>query len=566
MLQIADHNSIETTGIPMYISQSRGNLHSRKMKCSARFILGSLWLASLDDASIVSFGLVGTTNVRRKNRILVTRLDRYQTSLHPLGLWSATAGLLCTMTSSDEQSTGMSQQSTHQHHHKLPPPILSLTPGTWSYDTMKRRINQEILYRTYQENRPVWESDVQWEPVLHRFDALRAELQNPSTTKLSHLNPLIPTRFQHDSLSQYHYETRVVEYQQWYDLLQPYVLAGDTWLSAPWMITEFYVYRRLMQVLDYWNPESIGFQYDPFHVSKEAGLISSLASAEALLQRFSTLLDGASVHNEGLALAISAALWGNKMDLSLWPADVKLENTDIFTAVLHAASENCLHNDEEQVTVICSTLRERGGGNIDIIVDNAGFELITDLSLAQHLVESGIAKTVTFQLKSHPTFVSDAMTKDLIRHVSYYQNEVNATKYPFAVQAGRQWQQYLDDGTWVCNEDNFWVQPLAMWDMPDLMRLDFGKRCDLVFVKGDANYRRLLGDRMWDLSTPFQDVVGSYFPCPVCALRTLKAELGCGMAPEEIARAKKLDDQWMVNGRFGVVHFGTGLKSNSKSY
>jgi Damage-control phosphatase ARMT1-like domain len=50
----------------------------------------------------------------------------------------------------------------------------------------------------------------------------------------------------------------------------------------------------------------------------------------------------------------------------------------------------------------------------------------------------------------------------------------------------------------------------------------------MVFVKGDANYRRLLGDRTWPLDTPFGDVV-SYFPVPVCALRTLKAEVSCYM-------------------------------------
>ena len=75
---------------------------------------------------------------------------------------------------------------------------------------------------------------------------------------------------------------------------------------------------------------------------------------------------------------------------------------------------------------------------------------------------------------------------------------------------------------------------------------------------GDANYRRLLGDRLWDLTAPFQDVVGCYFPCPVCALRTLKAELGCGMGAEQVEKAKALDDAWMTNGRFGVVQFGTG--------
>jgi hypothetical protein len=97
-----------------------------------------------------------------------------------------------------------------------------------------------------------------------------------------------------------------------------------------------------------------------------------------------------------------------------------------------------------------------------------------------------------------------------------------------------------------------------MWDMTEPLRTDMKERCDLAFVKGDANYRRLLGDRQWDYSAPFADVVGAYFPCPVCALRTLKAELGCGMDAAQVEKAKGLDDNWLVNGRFGVVHYGAG--------
>jgi Damage-control phosphatase ARMT1-like domain len=103
---------------------------------------------------------------------------------------------------------------------------------------------------------------------------------------------------------------------------------------------------------------------------------------------------------------------------------------------------------------------------------------------------------------------------------------------------------------------------LAMWDMPRHVRNDLAKRCDLVFVKGDANYRRLLGDCDWDLTAPFDDVVGCYFAAPICALRTLKAEIGCGMAAHQIERAASLDANWKTNGRFGVVHFGRGACDN----
>ena len=248
---------------------------------------------------------------------------------------------------------------------------------------------------------------------------------------------------------------------------------------------------------------------------------------------------------------------GNKMDLSLWPANVEASSTDVFTEILQSATENLLHDDTHALAEYLNQLKEQGGGAIDIIVDNAGFELVTDLALAQYLVDSGIAHTVTFQLKSHPTFVSDALERDLEDTVDYYA-ALDAAEYPAAHAAGNKWRKLIQAGKWKCVEDNFWCQAFAMWDMTEPLRTDLVERCDLAFVKGDANYRRLLGDRLWDYTAPFEDVVGCYFPCHVCALRTLKAELGCGMDALQVERAAALDENWLTNGRFGVVQFGHG--------
>lgn len=197
--------------------------------------------------------------------------------------------------------------------------------------------------------------------------------------------------------------------------------------------------------------------------------------------------------SEGINLAASIALWGNKMDLSLWPADASNSNIDVFSSILDRAQENLLHDDSQKLSAHCEKLRQNGGGNVDIIVDNAGFELITDLALAQYLVDSGISSCVTFQLKSHPTFVSDALEKDLLEHVEHYAN-LDPEVYPNARKSGEKWKQLLKNGKWKCHEDNFWVQAFAMWDMTEPLRSDLKDRCDLAFVKGDANYRRLLGE------------------------------------------------------------------------
>jgi Damage-control phosphatase ARMT1-like domain len=453
----------------------------------------------------------------------------------------------------------------------IPEPICSNIPGTWAYDTMTRRVNDEILQRTIEDCSDDFESPT-FQTIQHQFQLLRNELRNASSTVLTHLTKPID------------YETnleRQKEYNEWYNLLDPFIQKNDTWLATPWLITEFYVYRRLMDVLQYWTPNTPGYHYDPFIKSKRNGLISSIGSTEVMLSRMFQLLpdsipssssstttttttttEAASSrlqHQEAFDIAIQIALWGNKMDLSLWPADTSNSKMDVFSTILEKAHENLLHDDTTQLSNYCQTLYQKGGGIIDIIIDNAGFELITDLTLGQYLIQSGIAKIVTFQLKSHPTFVSDALEKDLIETIEYFQQQ-DPMQYPAVVQAGHQWEQLIQNGQFQCHEDNFWVQPYAMWDMTEPLRTDLQQRCDLVFVKGDANYRRLLGDRKWEYHASFRDVVGSYFPCPICALRTLKAEIGCGMIMEQTNRAAALDPNWMTNGRFGVIQFGSGAK------
>jgi len=440
-------------------------------------------------------------------------------------------------TSTDKSTTNSNTDQTNPLPNlPIPNPLLSTTPGTWAYDTMSRRLNKEILQRTYEENEDILNTP-QFAKALKQFNELRLELDNASTTKLRNLKFDKSTDGRPASVVDR-------EEREWKEILKPYIDNGDTWLSAPWLVTEFYAYRRFIEAIGYYDKTNKDtYLWDPFLVAKRAGLDSSVNSADNMLEKITKLPKT----REGVALAAAFALWGNKMDLSIWPADAENSSMDVFANILHAADENLLHDDTDKLTEYCETLRERGDGQIDIIIDNAGFELVTDLALADHLVASGVAQVVTFQLKSHPTFVSDALEKDLLETVEHYAS-LDKEMFPNAHEAGIRWQRYLKEGSWVCHEDNFWVQPSAMWEMPEPLRSEMKSRCNLAFVKGDANYRRLLGDRYWDYSAPFQDVIGCYFPCPVCSLRTLKAEVGCGMAKEQVDRAKGLDEEWMTNG------------------
>jgi hypothetical protein len=75
---------------------------------------------------------------------------------------------------------------------------------------------------------------------------------------------------------------------------------------------------------------------------------------------------------------------------------------------------------------------------------------------------------------------------------------------------------------------------------------------DLVIIKGDANYRRLLGDAHWPYTTPFAYAT-RYFPSPLVALRTLKAEIIVGLRPGEAEQLQAEDPAWLVNGKRGII-------------
>ena len=147
----------------------------------------------------------------------------------------------------------------------IPEPIYSDTPGTWAYDTMSRRVDEEILQRTLEDNQEAFASDA-FVDINAKFEALRKDLQ--TSAKLTML----------DALPKDASEARKREWNEWKDILQPFLDKDDTWLTAPWMVTEFYVYRRLIEAIGYWDEGTPGYKYDPFIKQKRAGLESSVGS------------------------------------------------------------------------------------------------------------------------------------------------------------------------------------------------------------------------------------------------------------------------------------------------
>jgi hypothetical protein len=113
---------------------------------------------------------------------------------------------------------------------------------------------------------------------------------------------------------------------------------------------------------------------------------------------------------------------------------------------------------------------------------------------------------------------------------------------------------HLAEGRIRLTDDPFWASGLMFRDLPEHISREFAQS-DLVILKGDVNYRRLLDDRRWPFTTPMT-VCSGYFPAQFLVLRTLKGEILAGLAPGQAEAYASEDPAWLTNGKRGVVQMG----------
>ncbi|MEU3143163.1 MULTISPECIES: damage-control phosphatase ARMT1 family protein [unclassified Streptomyces] len=307
--------------------------------------------------------------------------------------------------------------------------------------------------------------------------------------------------------------------------------AGQTWYDVPWLWSESWFYRQLLQAVGYFDPgpwQGI----DPFRPSKRAELDSPATDEElAALED----LAGRSADEQGQAL-LHGSLWGNRADLGF---RLSAEGADLAAAVPALVAD-----DAERLWSLLDASRP---GTLVLVADNAGRELVPDLLLVAHLLAHGTIGRAVLHVKPYPYYVSDATTADV---VDALRRLVDARGT--AAGHGRLLWGALSDGRLTLRAHPFSCSPLPYEEMPDDLRADFAPAA-LTLVKGDLNYRRLVGDRAWPPTTPFTDVTG-HFPGPVAALRTLKSDVVTGLAPAtEEALVAAEGQRWRTGGTHALI-------------
>ncbi|MBN0046885.1 protein-glutamate O-methyltransferase family protein [Streptomyces actuosus] len=306
---------------------------------------------------------------------------------------------------------------------------------------------------------------------------------------------------------------------------------GRSWFDVPWLWSESYFHRRLLEATGYFAPGA--WQgVDPFRPTKLAELDSAETDEEL------TALDGLLTlpADEQAQALLHGSLWGNRADLSFRlsagdPAD--------------AAPAPALVADDS--AALWSLLPAAGTGTLCLVADNAGRELIPDLLLVGHLLSAGRVARAVLHLKPHPYYVSDATTADLLDALR------RLTAAPGAARDhGRRLWAALEDGTLTVRAHPFSAGPLPYAEMPGDLRAEFAGAA-LTILKGDLNYRRLVGDRLWPPTTPFADVT-AHFPGPVAALRTLKSDVITGLdAATEAALVAAEQQRWRTGGTHALI-------------
>ncbi|KAI1330190.1 hypothetical protein F5Y16DRAFT_48910 [Xylariaceae sp. FL0255] len=380
-------------------------------------------------------------------------------------------------------------------------------------------------------------------------------------------------------------------------------LGNPTWFNLPWLYCECYLYRRIstsFALSEHWE------NYDVFSRQKINTFRSSRPAVLELAARYKDLVTQmaadkdktGSDHEEAQKLLFTEmceiCLWGNATDLSLLTTltydDIqKLQGSE----ARKASEKNILVNDLSDAYEVLQKAKHEGKKErrVDIVLDNAGFELYVDLILAGYLLSSGLATLVVLHPKSIPWFVSDVLPGDfaallgaLASPKAFYEtpsedeklqdktpaplSEKETSELSFLFQ---EWAQFHAEGQLILRPNRFWTHGGSFWRLPtsDKELHEDLKTSELVVFKGDLNYRKLVGDAAWDPTTSFTEAIGPLGPgsgVNILALRTCKADVVVGLEPGVDEKLRAVEGgggdsgarKWAWNGKWAVASFSGG--------
>ena len=277
--------------------------------------------------------------------------------------------------------------------------------------------------------------------------------------------------------------------------------------------------------------------YDVFNRQKMTAFKSSRDAIVELAFRYEDLISQIEEEHDAAKTVLEAVeeaeeiifteickicLWGNATDLS-HRANLTHDEVQRLQGLRFCkeAESKIIANDLPLAFRVLREAHRRSAGEdrrVDIVLDNAGFELFVDLVLACYLLSADLATTVVLHPKSIPWFVSDATPKDfsdllevLADPQAFFmtsfqdenENHIGESLQPLSKQEmdgiaflSTQLNQLQAEERLVIHHNRFWTEGGSYWRMPRSAPNLFGdlKKSELVIFKGDLNYGKLTAD------------------------------------------------------------------------
>lgn len=329
----------------------------------------------------------------------------------------------------------------------------------------------------------------------------------------------------------------------------------DCIYNAPFFEAEVLFYHALLAQKEYFSNKN-----DFFASGKKFSIINgnedfiqhlkSLFSKKDIEKEFCTD-DEKKYFKNSLLYCLSA----NTSDLS------QLNSKDRFDFKANDITVLC--DDSESVYEFLKTLctEKEKHRRFDIICDNCGKELFSDLFLACYFLHLKFADEVVFHVKKYPFFVSDATENDfgfLLKSILTKDKDIEECR------------DYLNSGKIKVETNDFWTSPRTFNELKEADS-DLYKeltKSSLIIVKGDLNYRRLVEDKNWNYDESFIKLTENVFgDVPILAPRVIKSDVLVGVSSAMYHLAKStesvnssIENSFKANGKWSVIHFNPKKK------
>lgn len=210
--------------------------------------------------------------------------------------------------------------------------------------------------------------------------------------------------------------------------------------------------------------------------------------------------------------------------------------------------------------------------DVHIIVDNFGIEFLSDLVLGYCLKMKG-ACTVTYHVKHLPIFVSDVVENDQILMFDTLKRLLSESR-----ETEEKKNEYIDalnclektaKESFRFKANYFFNMPFGFAELqpnklkverPDALKLiketySIFTGEDLLIVKGDLNYRRLVEDRLWDYRVKTSSRI-KYATAPMLIIRSYKSSvvMDCSSAKVK-SLVSEYGPDWKTEGQVGAILF-----------